>query len=387
MITFPKRNISVGKNSVRIGCHLDGMDGRINYHIGDQLQGALILHPYLSFRILRIEGQLEFFVTGKDFESSEHISRITISGPRLLEGGSQTKIPFHFKQRFGRINSLTRQPNSYWRFTVTISPEQSKQGNSKNLLQSLMRIGGKSSVGVHRLQVPVINGRGNYRAEGQELRVRHFKKREMIYLAAPVGYLIFFLISNSIVPPAYLIHYLGLLLSLIIASLFMLRLTGFKDTPMELSPGRDGKLRLRMLDRGDGSWEKARIGLRVVAIEKRKNGKTTKLERTNLYHKEYSLSDIGTRKDHLVEATLPWPTVDLPTSYDDDGQGYTWELYLKTSGFFGKQEQAWPVEVSWEPFQLPEENNLTMAEESSFEETLELRTLKEEVRLKNEASD
>jgi len=252
-----------------------------------------------------------------------------------------------------------------------------------NLLDAVKRLGTSYSPVLKRFQIPVANGPGAYRAKSRELSVSHFRKYDFFWLGIPVLLFGIVLILNKFNYFFDIIRYCALTMTLVIISVLFRRLIGFKDTPMELSPGRDGKLRIRLLDRGDGSWKKAKIGIRVVAESIENYGDLKKVRRKNLHDNCLSLEKIGVRKDHIVEAVIPWPTDDFPTSYSNNQQGYTWEVYLLTPGLFGVQEQSWPINVSWEAFRLPDESPTNQAEGSEMEEELELPPLKEAIRLKN----
>jgi len=381
MITFPPNELTVGDQTLRLGCRMEEMGAGSDYRIGDQLRGKITIYPYLDMEISSLECRLEFFIDGKNQASSDPIIPLRLSTARKLEGGKQISFPFSYQQRFGRANSLETTPQSYWRLKVIISP---KAPFSDSLLDTFKATEVDFSPVFGHYTIPVVTGKGSYRVKSRNLPVRHFKNRELLFLLAPIIYLAFTLLFEGSTPTFQKIQLVGLAITLVSILLLLSRLSGFKDTPMELAPQRDGKLRICVLDRGDGSWKKASVGLRLVAKELITGRRSEKVKRVNLYSQIYDLADIGIRKDHLVEATLPWPATDLPTSYERDRQGYTWEVFLRVPGFGGgTQEQSWPVSVSWEPFQLPGEIVPTAAEGASTEETLELHPLKEVVRLKN----
>jgi len=203
-----------------------------------------------------------------------------------------------------------------------------------------------------------------------------------------IGILIYMIFAANIALTEYSINLLFLAISLPLIALLLFRLYRFKDVPLELAESGDGRLKIRMLDRGDGQWQKMKLGYQVVSSHVKKVGKKIEIIREVLYKTDSPLPDIGQRREHFIEATLPWPQwphEKLPVSYQKDSQGYTWEIYLKTPGLFSEQVQTWPIAVSREAFRLPGEGPAT--EDFLSEESLELPPLKEVIRLKNENFD
>ncbi|SER13570.1 hypothetical protein [Neolewinella agarilytica] len=381
MIKYPQTTIAVGKASLRIGCQLSQMSGQTDYHIGDRLTGELIVHPYMTIALLKIEARLEYILRGDQQSSRQYHDGLMVSRELRLDAGKQHRLPFSFAKPFHLVNYTDSKPKGFWRLEFTFYPQKARSG----LMNSIRIPGGNPAVET-TLQVPVVHGDGQFRALPKELDIQNFSFRESIAALIGFGFLFYLALATDLAETTNFLPAIFLWILLPVIAILLFRLYRFKDIPMELAETGDGKLKVRMLDRGDGHWKKMTLGYQVISSHVDKDGKKREINRRVLYKTDFPLEDIARPREHFIEATLPWPKwphSKLPTSYRRDQQGYHWEIYLKTPGLLKEQVQTWPVAVSWEAFRLPGES----VAESISEDVLELEPLKERVRLENDAAD
>jgi hypothetical protein len=165
----------------------------------------------------------------------------------------------------------------------------------------------------------------------------------------------------------------GLLISV---GFHFLRLTSFKMTPMEIKPLRDGRLRVHYLNRGKNHFKRSFIGIRLkesyVTID---SNKQLSYKSAIIHEDRYRLDSLTRPLDHLNEVVIPWPLIEgieYPSTYQNESQGYMWELFLAVPGLVlgDYNEIKWPIQVDWEQLHTspPSPHELE-------EEKLELREL------------
>lgn len=379
MIKYPQTTITVDKVSLRIGCQLSQMGGHTDYHVGDRLTGELILHPYMALSLLKIEARLEYILRGDQESSRKYHDGLIASHELRLASGQQHRLPFSFSKPFHWANYTDTKPKGFWRLEFTFYPQRTKS----DLMNSMWELAAGNRTVETTFQVPVVYGEGQFRALPKELDIQNFSFRESIAALIGFGFLFYLALATDLAKTTNFLPAIFLWILLPVIAILLFRLYRFKDIPMELAETGDGKLKVRMLDRGDGHWEKMKLGYQVISSQVDKDGKKREVNRRVLYQTDFPLEDIARPREHFIEATLPWPkwpNDKLPTSYRRDQQGYHWEIYLKSPGLLKEQVQTWPIAVSWEAFRLPGEGD----PEPISEDILELEPLKERVRLKNE---
>jgi len=341
------------------------------YVIGDQLRAKLTIAVRRNLNVLNMNCQLAYVMQGRDKTSS-----VTTHNEKLLPYTAWRKgevhnfdvnIPFHF----GRTNFFGKTLKSFWQFKIKVVHEVPRKDQP---LITLLAGKDKATFDTPFL-IPVRAGKGSYRASAAPLPIPLIS-----WKAIGVGTLVTFGLMTALVllqkndpfsQGLYLAIFLIGLLGLI--AYHFLRLSSFKMTPMEIQPLRDGKLRVRYLNRGADHLKGAFIGLRLKERCVRDNDKNSSTNLFTVTHENrYRLSDVSRPLDHLNEATLPWPDGDYPTTYESNGQGYQWELFLASPGKIvgGYNEIRWPVRVDWEQMRI----KLPTASELE-EEKLELREL------------
>ncbi len=378
MIKYPPTKITVGNAYLRISCQLNKMGGQTDYYVGDRLTGSLTLQTHTPLNISHIEVRLEYILKGPYQSSKRNYSGVLVCQELTLQLGKKHQVPFSLPVTFPWANNFSASIKGFWRMKISIYPKRTKS----DLLKSSRKMRSKTRSVDLTFQVPVINGDGQFRVLPKRLPIQHFETKKFLFILLFIGFFFYLAWASNTALSLKTIQLFLVGLTLPIITLLYLRLYRFKDIPMELTENGDGKLKVRMLDRGDGHWKKMTLGYQVVAKYIEKTGKNTVITRQVLYKREFLLQDIGRPSEHFIEAPLPWPkwsNLDLLVSYQHDQQGYTWEIYLKTPGLLQEQVQTWPIAVSWEAFRLPG----TTHPEEMLEEPLELHPIKEEVRLKN----
>lgn len=342
------------------------------YIMGDTLRGEITLEVSKLFLVDRITGTLEYVMKGQRETSAGPATVITITGNLSAEYGQAYKFPFELPEKFDRVNYAASQLHAYWRFTVEIHQKKPDTGYLNKSVKSLF--GDFRPVDI-TYSAPVIRDKGQYRVEARELPIKGIKS-EYKFGAAFAGFFILwmsFSTSLSLSEVLKAAYYFSLAAVVVFSGLSLAILKGFERTSFRVVPRRDGGLRLRFLDLGKQKYKDLTVGLRIVSRQLSAEDGRSSYRRSLLYDQDYAVSDISRPDDLFREALIPWPEGRFPGSDEINEQGFIWEVYLRTKVFpFGVQEQAWPVEVDWEPFTIPETSQET-------KEELELQPLKETI--------
>lgn len=372
MLTLTHQDIAIGKKRIQFSCTLKEMSDKETYEVGDRLQGELKIIPYGHVIIERVQAKLEFIVQSQSASTEIPTGEIIISNKVKLSSLKPSVFPIDFPEYFNRANQLSLYPKTFWRLTFTFTtPASIKSG----------AMGNKPSANTFTgsFKIPVALGKGNYFATPRELPVKRFssaEKNSLFLLSSMMLASLLFLSGDF----SKFISFLLVAISLPLIILRLIKLSGFRNAPMQLVRNKNQKLIFRTLDRGKKNLSKVTVGYRVVTENYNIQPKNRKHARHTFYIKELLLADNAKRTERFLDLTLPWPEKKLPTSFRSGQHGYAWEFFIKTPGIFGKKEHAWPVEVDWEAFRLPGKN----VNEPISEDVLELEPLKERVRLKNE---
>ncbi len=379
MLILSHQDIAIGKKRIQISCILNGMSGNKTYEVGDRLQGELKITPYGHLNIERIEAKLEFIVQSQSESVEIAAGKAIISSKIKLSSLKPSVFSFNFSDQLSRINQCSICPKTFWRLTFIISTPVPIKSSSNIIKPS-------ANTFIGTFKIPVTLGKGNYFAKPRKLPVERFTSKEttvvLLMSFMPLASL-FFVIGGR----ANFFSFLLVAISLPLVVLQLLKLSRFRNNPMQLVQNNQQKIKFRTLYRGEKSLRKVTIGYRVVAEDFSVQPKNRKHTYHTFYQKELLLDDDAKRFEHFIDLTLPWPDKRLPTSYRSGRHGYTWEFFIKTPGIFREREQAWPVQVGWKPFQLPKESASEEVVDEEMKETLNLHPLKEEFRLKNGKED
>ena len=239
-------------------------------------------------------------------------------------------IPFHF----GRPNFKGENLNNCWSLTLLIVREIPK--DERSLLQLLP--GRDKKLMEANFTIPVAAGKGSYRVKPRPLEIPLIDGQVIgVGISLSFGLMIavgMWQNNTAVMRETYMTIALASLLGIILYH--FLQLSSFKMTPMEIKPLRDGKIRIRYLNRGKNHLNKAYIGIRLKERYVIEDSNDNRSRRFSILHeKRYKLKEVARPLDHLNEVTIPWPEFPngtFPTSYGYQDQGYEWEIFLAASG-------------------------------------------------------
>ena len=342
------------------------------YHVGDRLEGEVIIMPAKLLEAKHITLELYFVMESATETRRLRAAEIVLSGSKKLIPHVAVRLPFRADNVFGRITSHSPALKSYWEAVVVI-----ERPREPSVATRLGKFWNKRAEQRSTFRVPVVYGPGNYRVEAQELPVPLFDSRGWWFgLAAISAAVIIPLFANKSEPGGGTIPF-GLLLFILMVVLIYqyVYMNRFRATPMEVLPTRDGSLRIRVLDRGDDHFKKAKIGYRLIEEHRLQNNneyevKTrTRLERKDIFPR------VARPDGAYLTVHLPWVTTNEPTSFRVGHMEYRWELFLQQQNPITGHtlEVKWPLKVSRERFKLIGPPTATEEEE----ERLELKDLAE----------
>lgn len=353
---------------------LEGLSVDKTYVVGDRLAGKLTFTPKRDLTILTTNGELSYVVKGKAQTTTVKAHSVKLLPYRELKAGEVSEIDLTIPFHFGRPNFKGVRLNNFWSFTVLILREIPK--DERSILQLLP--GRDKKLMQVDFTIPVAAGKGSFRVKPRPLEIPLIDGQVVgIGAFLTLGIMIALGIivpepgvSNGLFFALALMGLLGIILY------HFLQLSSFKMTPMEIKPLRDGKIRIRYLNRGKNHLNKAYIGIRLkerYVVEDSNDNYSRKA--SVIHEKRYKLSEVARPLDHLNEVSIPWPELPngtFPTSYGYKDQGYEWEVFMATSGLVigGLNEISWPIRVDWERMRLtlPTQQELQ-------EEKLELKEL------------
>ncbi|SEQ69673.1 hypothetical protein [Neolewinella agarilytica] len=353
---------------------LEGLSADKTYVIGDRLKGKLTFTPKRNLTILSMRGELSYVVKGNAQTDKILAHREKLLPYRELKAGETCEIDLLIPFHFGRPNFKGGRLDNFWSFTVLIIREIPK--DERTILQLIPGMDKKMMEA--NFIIPVAAGKGSFKVKAQPLPIQLISG-EVIGIGSflTLGLMValgFIMpepgVSNGLFFVLALMGLLGIILY------HFLHLSNFKMTPMEIKPLRDGKIRIRYLNRGKNHLNRAYIGIRLkehYIVEDSNNNYSRKS--SVLHENRYKLGEIARPLDHLNEATIPWPELPngtFPTSYGYQDQGYEWEVFLAASGLVigGLNEISWPIRVDWERMRLTVPTTQELAEEK-----LELKEL------------
>lgn len=346
-------SISGARLRISVRLEMDDLTNGSHYVLGDQLTGRLFIKPQQDLNLNSVYATLEYVVKGSRRTTKRIARHGRLRGIMEMTGGVEYIIPLRLLHEFEVQNYTGKYLRGYWRLTVYIDYDlnQYKRPITEKLIDSF-----KDNRHGTAFSIPVRAGKGSYQVRGKALPIDFLDKKFFGYLAfiLGVGTIAGFNIISSVptasVWPALQLAFVATLLLTVIWH--FIRLDSFQMTPFELQPLRDGQMRFRALDRGNGQLDKATIGYRLNELHVVKSGKSESVKRTAVYEKAERFADVAHRKAHLYEASLPWPDHKvIPTTVVQEGIGFSWEVFLRINN----QEVSWPVTVGWEPFRLPKE--------------------------------
>ena len=337
-----------------LAMELSGMKDR-KYQIGDALTGELIVRARRRTRVVGITARLDYVIEGESVTQTVHLTEFpVVEAEYVAKPDSPRRFAFSAPKTFNRPTYASPKVRCYWRLRFAVVEDGGKRGVIDRLL------GGEDAARrPSDFEVAVENGRGSYRTESRLLPVPATSKSAWFVALGAV-------ILHSILVPFYVttqpIYLLagGWLVILLITLFYQsVYLSVFQATPMELIAGRDGALRLRILNRGNRMLEKASVGYRVREhyLITGPNGEQGKRSRVAYNFAEYARSVVNYR-EQFYELTLPWPAESIPTFGAADAFGYRWEVYLtKPNPITGlRSEISWPIKVRWESLEMPGAN-------------------------------
>jgi hypothetical protein len=353
----------------KVELRLSGLTDGQYYLLGDHLTGEIIITPQQDIQLRSISVRLDYLIKGKLDTALVRAATVHLRTPDVLKGGQATKFPVRINYYFPRVSYKGQNLVSYWRLNVFLDYDNAQFGPSfvervSNVFTGEQRHGTS-------FEVWVKYGKGTYVVAPQELPIGLI---DFSALFLPIALFIGFSAIGAIgrdfqdwlvMPLFFLVLFIGWL---------FVRLSTFQMTPMEIKPLRDGQLRLRILDRGNGQLKKAIVGYRLLERCVVKNGEHESTEVNTVYRKSFPFEEVSRREGHLYEALLPWPEIDLPTSGVSGRVGYDWEVFLLVPNPLtgGMHDKSWPIKVGWERLRL----ELPTPEELKQEE-LEVLKLKE----------
>lgn len=370
MIHLAPKNSFTNHTRIRIACKLDGERGDKTYLIGDRLQGKITLTPSKDLAVERIIGQLVLVVKSAVHTGITHAKTVTLAGTQILKEGKDHHFSLLFIDEFDKANFSGPLVSYYWRFTATVYLQKPEKSTINNSIKNLFGDFRPASVDY---KIPVSRSLGHYSVQERNLPIQWIKKEYYWGMAFSGLFVLWMLISTHLYWDQFLIgfRYFITAASILASTFLLITLSGFQAVSLSIKPGRDRALRVRFMDLGNKKYDDQIIGYRIVSTKKQVSN--SEISRSLIFDKAYPLSSLTKPGGLFREAVLPWPKGNLPTSQTVDEQGFIWEVYLRTNVFpFGVQEQAWPVEVGWEAFRIPEVGNEGM-------EKLELQPLKEAI--------
>jgi hypothetical protein len=363
----PKANVSL---------QLAGLTDGQFYVLGDRLEGELTVTPQEDRQLRGIVFRLEYLMKGKWETAILRPKTITLPVPEVLKGGQQSKfvirIPDYY---FQRPSYKGEHLNCHWRLNVFLENAPAK--NEKSFVSKELKVDSLEQRHGTSFEILVRYGKGAYRVAPKELPIG------LIGLSAPSKgiFLLIFIsamwFSGAGIGPILQDGWpVMLILALVVLMIWLVvRLSTFQMTPMEVKPLRDGQLRLRILDRGNNQLEKAIVGYRILECYETLVGGNATQKKSNCFQKTFPFAEVSRREEHLYEAVLPWPDIDLPTTGLNGIGEFEWEVFLQLPNPLtgGMHEKSWPIEVTWEQFRLapPTAEEL----EQNELETMELREL------------
>lgn len=346
-------SISGDKFKATVQLEMEGLTRDNYYVLGDQLKGRVLITPKYDMEVRSVKGVLEYVVSGSRKTSTRPVRVGQLKGSTSLRAGKAISIPLRITHEFEVQNYTGKYLKGYWRLSVYIDYDQDqyKRPLTEKLLDSF-----KDSRHGTAFTIPVRSGKGSYRVQARSLPIDFLDKNYFGYLAFILGVGMIAGINIITSAPAASVWpalQIALVATLVLTVIWhFIRLDSFQMTPLELQPLRDGQVRFRALDRGNGQLDKAALGYRLNELHVVKSGKSESVQRTTVFKKTEQFADVAHRKAHLYEASLPWPAQKMiPTTNIQEGIGFEWEVFLRINN----QEVSWPVKVGWEPFRLPKE--------------------------------
>ncbi|MFK8160850.1 MAG: SoxR reducing system RseC family protein [Lewinella sp.] len=337
-----------------VGLQLSGLTEGEFYLLGDRLEGEVMVNTLKDMVVRKITLQLDYLIRGEQETATIKAKVIDLPTPETLIGGQLYRFPVKMNYRFSRPSYKGEHLNSYWRLKVILDYDlgQYDQSFIKKVSQAFT---GDPRHGT-AFEVWVRNGKGTYVVAPQELPIELIEASSFLTAAfmLPFIFMVAFLAAGSVGRNFEDWLVMSLLLLVAFIGWLLLRLSTFQMTPMEIKPLRDGQLRLRILDRGNDQLKNATVGYRLLECYVVKESDNEYERKRTRFKKAFPFSEVSRQKEHLYEALLPWPIIDLPTTGKSGRVGYEWEVFIQLPNPLtgGTHEKSWPIDVSWEQFRL-----------------------------------
>ncbi|MTB53834.1 hypothetical protein [Lewinella sp. W8] len=353
-MTYPTITKKLGDWELEITLTLDRKPGQ-DFRVGDQMSGKVDLSnvgkapiPLMSVNLFLSER-----VKGPNTSNQVLLSDVTLLQEEKLQSGQRKTLRFEDIGSYAHESFRGKRMSITNRLSLQLTTSRMSRGALLKRMQNWNTYFGDKLTS--NFVVPVKPGVGSYRIDPRPLPARWLPSYQ--FLLPPVGLLFAVGIALGLENLSMgTFHLLGVaaLLSLIFTWLW--RISLFRDSPMEIVATPGEAFLVRMLDRGDDSWESIHLGYRVTENYFSDSDSNHRIVTRTLLRKAFPLRDIGRVRGSFIEARLPWPEDFYPTHKYPSGQGFGWEFSLLRKNFFGHwSEVSWPVKVRWEELLPPEE--------------------------------
>jgi hypothetical protein len=364
-MTYPKTTKTLGEWELRVSLTLDRKMNQ-EFRVGDFLSGSVELTNVgkTAIPLNNVNLILNERIRGPVKIEQKLIRNISLRGKEeLLPGQSKT---FRF-QNLGKLRHPSFRGKRVMitnRISVRVNTSRSARVPLMQQMKQWMQ--DRNDELTFYFDLPTKPQPGVYRIKPRPLPTRWLPSGPRVWIPLWITFGLLLFTAKSGASPA-VFHWIGLAVVLILVIGWLWRISLFRDSPMEIVASPGGSFFLRMLDRGDNSWQSLHVGYRVT--ETYLEGETRQQEKLvtkTLRRQSFDLKEIGQVRGSFIEARLPWPEEFLPHHKYPSGQGFGWEFALLRKNLLGNwSEVKWPVTVSWEHLPPPEE-------------VLELKELKEQ---------
>ncbi|MTB53833.1 hypothetical protein [Lewinella sp. W8] len=354
-MTYPKTTKLLGDWNLQVVLSLDRAVGQY-FVVGDHLSGKveIINNGTTPIPLRSVNIFLNERVKGAIKTEQRLLKSFSLIGKTELLPGQRKTV------RFRGLGTLQNPSFRGKRLSVSnrISVRAySAQPANVSLLKQIKLWGrNRNNEFAYNFEVPTKPQRGVYQVAPRHLPTKWLPSINLKWTPFLVAlpWLLFLLLEEA--PPIFF-HWAGVLVILLLIALIIGRITLFRDSPMEIVESPGGSFLVRMLDRGDNSWQSLHLGYRITETYLNGEGQhEEKLVTKTLHRGAYSLKEIGQVRGSFIEARLPWPKDFYPNLKYASGQGFGWEFTLLRKNILGNwAEVKWPINVSWEHLPPPEE--------------------------------